>query len=109
MATVSREIARSLDNTVVIEVSYDTDGFDVRGFTITNNGGGTVTATVTKDGVQGSWSLSAGPGQTVSDNVPANLVAFDDDGTGNPAIPFSTLSVPIWYGEFGIWNWVVTS
>lgn len=104
---VRREIARSLDNAVVIEVSYDTNGFDVRGFTITNHGGGTVTAIVYKDGVQGSWSLSAGPGQTVSDTTPANLVAFDDDGTGNPAIPFSTISVPVWYGEFGIWRWVV--
>lgn len=108
MPTVKREIARSLNNAVVIEVSYDSNSFDVRGFTITNNGGGTVTAVVTKDGVQGSWSLSAGPGQTASDTTPANLVAFDDDGTGNPAIPFSTLSAPIWYGEFGIWNWVVT-
>lgn len=109
MPTASREIARSLDNAVFISVSYDDRTFDIRGFTITNNGGSTVTAVVTKDGVQGSWSLSAGPGQTASDTVPANLVAFDDDGTGNPAIPFSTLGAPVWYGEFGIWNWVVTT
>src|SRR5512142_960706 len=98
MATLTGEIARSLDGRVIISVDYESHGFDIRRFTITNGGGGTVSATVYKDGVAGSWSLVAPPGQTVSDTTPANLVSFPDDGTGVPAIPFSTLSVPIWYG-----------
>ena len=106
MPTVSREIARSPGDAVVIEVGYDSNSFDIRSFTITNNGGGTVTATVTKSGV-GNWSLVAGPGETASDTVPANLVSFEDDGTGAPAIPHVTLG-RWWWGEFGIWHWLVT-
>lgn len=107
MPTLSREIARSLDNSVVIEASYDSRTFDIRSFTITCAAGRTATATVTKDGTSGSWTLVGIPGQSVTDTLPANLVAFPDDGTGNPAIPFSTISVPVWYGEFGVWRWVV--
>lgn len=106
MATTSVEIARSPDDLVVIEVEYTTNNFNIRGFTITNNGGGTVTATVTKP-PSGSWSLVAPPGQTVNDSVPANLVSFEDDGTGSPAIPWVGL-LPYWWGEFGIWHWLVT-
>lgn len=109
MANTTARIAASTDGLVTIDVEYAAN-FDIRRFTITNGGGSsTVTAIVYKDGVSGSWSLSAPPGQTVSDTTPANLVAFPNDGTGNPAIPFSTLSAPVWYGEFGIWRWVVTS
>lgn len=106
MATTNREIARSPDNRVIIEVEYDTSSYNIRGFTIINNGGSIVIATVTKPPL-GSWSLTANPGQTASDTVPANLVSFENDGTGNPAIPHVTLG-PFWYGEFGIWHWVVT-
>jgi hypothetical protein len=101
------EIARSPDNAVIITAEYD-NGWGIRAFTITNGGGSTVTATVTKPSVGGSWSLVAPPGQTVRDTVPANLVAFEDDGTGVPAIPHVTL-LPYWWAEFGIWHVVVTT
>lgn len=108
MPNLSAEVARSLDNGVVISATYDSRTFSVRGFTITCAAGRSATATVTKDGTAGTWSLVGLPGQSVSDTLPANLVAFPDDGTGAPAIPFSTLSTPVWYGEFGVWRWVVT-
>ncbi len=108
MANTTVRIAQSVDGSVAIDAEYAAN-FNIRSFTITNGGGGTVTATVTKDGTQGSWTLSAGPGQTASDTLPANLVAFPDDGTGNPAIP-SVVPIPrYWVGEFGVWRWVVTS
>lgn len=107
MANVITQIAASSDGLVTISVEYSDNGYGIRAFTITNNGGGTVTAVVTKPSTGGSWSLIAGPGQTVRDTVPANLVVFEDDGTGNPAIPWVTL-LPYWYGEFGIWHVVVT-
>lgn len=105
MPNIDREIARSPDDLIVIEVTYDSNSFNIRGFTITNGGGSTVTATVTKP-PSGSWSLVAAPGQTASDTVPANLVSFEDDGTGVPAIPHVTLG-PYWWGDFGIWHWLV--
>lgn len=107
MANVTVEIARSSDDLVVIEVTYADNNFNIRGFTITNGGGSTVTATITKP-PSGSWSLVAGPGETASDTVPANLVSFEDDGTGVPAIPHVILG-PWWWGEFGIWHWLVTT
>jgi hypothetical protein len=106
VANTIQQIAASSDGLVTIDVEY-TSTYSIRAFTITNNGGGTVTATVTKSSTGGSWSLIAGPGQTASDTLPNNLVTFEDDGTGNPAIPWVTL-LPYWYGEFGIWRVVVT-
>jgi hypothetical protein len=108
MANTTKQIASTSNGLVTIDVTYDNNSYSIRGFTITNNGSSTVTATVTKPSVGGSWSLVAGPGQTVSDTVPANLVSFEDDGTGNPAIPWVIL-LPYWWGEFGIWHWVVTT
>ncbi len=108
MATLTARIASSVDGSVAIDAEYNSNGFDIRAFILTNNGGGTMTVTVTKDGTQGSWTLTAGPGQTVRDTLPANLVSFPDDGTGNPAIP-SAIPIPsYWVGEFGIWHWLVT-
>lgn len=109
MANVSREIARSLNNSVIISLVYSDVSFNIRSITITNNGGGTVTVTVVKDGTPGTWTISAGPGQTFTDNLPNNLITLELDDTGNPAIPFSTLGAPVWYGEFGIWRWVVNN
>jgi hypothetical protein len=106
MANTVVQIAASSDGRVTIDAEYD-NSWGIRAFTITNNGGGTVTATVTKPSTGGSWSLIAAPGQTVRDTVPANLVAFEDDGTGVPAIPWVTL-LPYWRGEFGIWRIEVT-
>ena len=105
MANTVIEIARSPDNLIVIEVEYAAN-LNIRAFTITNNSGSTVTATITKDS-GGSWSLVASPGQTASDTVPANLVSFADDGTGVPAIPHVTLG-SYWAGYFDVWHWVVT-
>lgn len=106
MAIINQEIARSSDGLIIIEVGYNDANNNIRSFTITNNSGGTVTATITKP-PSGSWSLTANPGQTVSDTVPANLVSFENDDTGNPAIPWVTLG-PYWWGDWGIWHWVVT-
>ena len=107
MANITTEIARSSGDLIIIEVTYNDANFNIRGFTITNNGGSTVTATVTKPPT-GSWQLIAGPNEIASDTVPANLVSFEDDGTGVPAIPHVTLG-PFWWGDFGIWHWVVTA
>ena len=107
MANTKVQIARSPNGLITIDAEYD-NGWGIRAFTITNNGNGTVTATVTKPSTGGSWSLVAGPNQTVRDTVPANLVAFPDDGTGSPAIPWVTL-LPYWRGEFGIWRIEVTT
>lgn len=104
MANVTKQIAAN-DN-VSIDVIYADNTLGIRGFTITNNSSSTVTATVTKPSTGGSWSLVAGPGQIASDTVPANLISFEDDGTGSPAIPWVTL-LPYWWAEFGIWHVLV--
>jgi hypothetical protein len=106
MANTVVEIARSPGDLVVITAEYDAS-LNIRGFEIANNGGSTVTATVTKDGVQGSWQLVAGPGETASDTVPANLVSFALDDVGGVAIPHVTLG-PYWVGYFDVWHWLVT-
>jgi len=99
------EIARSPDDAVVIDAEYDANRW-VRRFTITNNGGSTVTATVYKPSVGGEWSLVAAPGQTASDTVPANLVSFPLDDAGQVAYPHVTLG-PYWVGYFDVWHVLV--
>ena len=106
MANTVVEIARSSDDLVVITVEY-ANNLNIRGFTITNNGGSTVTATVTKP-PSGSWQLVAAAGQTASDTVPANLVSFALDDVGGVAYPHVTLG-PYWTGYFDVWHLLVVT
>ena len=104
MANTAVELARSPGDLVVITAEYDGNRW-VRRFTITNNGGSTVTATVTKP-PSGNWQLVAAPGQTATDTVPANLVSFPLDDAGQVAYPHVTLG-PYWVGYFDVWHVLV--